>query len=127
MSVSVHCDVGRLLNEDPSPKNLLAVIIPLLDCIVIPVPICTSLNVLTPLTTKLETVNCPDEITSPLISKTLVGTVDPIPTLWPATTRTLSSTLTPSRKLKVFLIFAIYTISFLLIYVTPVSTVEPAS
>ena len=65
MSVSVHCDVGRLLNVAPSPKNLFAVIIPLLACIVIPVPIFTSLNVLTPLTTNLETVICPDEITSP--------------------------------------------------------------
>ena len=100
--------IGRLDNVEPSPLNDVADITPLVASKVIPVPTFIVPKVPTPLIIELSAVIIPTTCAFPLTSKDFSGTVVPIPTRSPFTTRTESSTCTPSLKLNVFLILGIY-------------------
>ena len=105
----VHEEVGTFCNCEPSPENIVAVIIPEEAEIDIPVPILTSPNVEIPAEKSVFcAVSIPTTLALPRTSRDSVGIVVPIPTCSPRTIKTSSSTCTPALKLKVFLISAIY-------------------
>ena len=121
-SISSHWEVGIPCKNLASPKKVTipapsAVIIPLFTLTPAPM-IWVGSNVVTVRNPILPFVIVakPAIVTSPRTSRASVGTVVPIPTRPVAVTNRLSSsTCTPLRKLKFFLIFAIsYIFSYLL-------------